>query len=236
LVCIHKTAYRKYNIAYMCLPPNSTDKLQPLDVGIFAPLKAAWRFVLAEYKSSNPLQVGVPKTEFPRLLNKTLLRANPGQHLPAAFRKCGLYPVDASKAMERIPSRDMDATESIKELLNSTLGEKLDQLRGTGRKEKAKARGKKIQVAPGKSYSAAVLDTDSEEEDEDEEGLDEVEVDSEGSEEQMAVRHKEKQKVDSENEEEEDDVENLLKEMSDVMCEAKGKGKNKSKGKGKAKV
>jgi hypothetical protein len=175
-------------------------------VGIFGPLKSSWRAILAEFKSENPLQVGVPKTAFPRLLKKTIERANPGQHMAAAFRKCGLFPVDPSKAMERIPSRDMDAPETIRELLNSTLGEKLDQLRGTGRKEKAKGRGKKIKVAPGKSYSAPLVD--SEEEDEDEEGLDEKEVDSEGS------------------DSDEDEVETLLKEMDE--CRGKGKGKAKA--------
>ncbi len=38
---------RQHNISFVCLPPNSTDKLQPLDVGVFAPLKAAWRKVLS---------------------------------------------------------------------------------------------------------------------------------------------------------------------------------------------
>jgi hypothetical protein len=69
-------------------------------------------------------------------LKRTIERANPGEHMAAAFRKFGLFPVDASKAMEKIPSRDMDAPETIRELLNSTQGEKLDQLGGTGRKEK----------------------------------------------------------------------------------------------------
>ncbi len=121
--------------------------------------------------------------------------------MAAAFRKCGLFPVDPSQAMERIPSRSMDAPENIRELLNSTLGEKLDQLRGTDRKEKAKGRGQKIKVDPGKSYSVPVVD--SEEEDEDEESLDEVEVDRD-----------------------KDEVETLLMEMDE--CRRKGKGKAKT--------
>jgi hypothetical protein len=48
---------REHNIEFVCLPPNSTDKLQPLDVGVFAPLKAAWRSVLTDYKNKNPKQV-----------------------------------------------------------------------------------------------------------------------------------------------------------------------------------
>jgi hypothetical protein len=61
-------ACRENNIAFVCLPANSTDKLQPLDVGIFAPLKNAWRKVLEDYKRKNPKEAGISKSEFPALL------------------------------------------------------------------------------------------------------------------------------------------------------------------------
>jgi hypothetical protein len=133
-------------------------------VGIFGPLKSAWRAVLKEYKDLNPSQAGIPKTDFPRLLEKTLKRADPGKHLPAAFEKCGLYPVNVDRAMERIPHKDMDCSDSIKELLNSSLGDKLDQLRGTAIKNKVKKRGKKItgKVPAGKSYSDMHVETEEE--------------------------------------------------------------------------
>jgi hypothetical protein len=101
-------ACRKNDIQFVCLPPNSTDKLQPLDVGVFGPLKAAWRSVLTAYKQQHPSQVGINKTDFPGLLNKLLEKAKPGQHLPAAFEKCGLYPVNRDRAVERIPHREME--------------------------------------------------------------------------------------------------------------------------------
>jgi hypothetical protein len=40
----------RYNIAYVCLPPNSTDKIQPLDVGVFGPMKHAWKKQLQAYR------------------------------------------------------------------------------------------------------------------------------------------------------------------------------------------
>ncbi len=80
-------ACRKNNIQFVCLPPNSTDKLQPLDVGVFGPLKAAWWSILTAYKQQHPSQVGINKTDFPGLLNKLLEKAKPGQHPPAAFEK-----------------------------------------------------------------------------------------------------------------------------------------------------
>ena len=33
---------RDHNIRLLCLPPNTTHLLQPLDVGLFAPLKKSW--------------------------------------------------------------------------------------------------------------------------------------------------------------------------------------------------
>jgi hypothetical protein len=97
--------------------------------------------------------VGIPKTEFPSLLAALLEKANPGKHLPAAFEKCGLYPLNVEKAVERIPSRRMTTdVPSTRDLLDSTLGERLEELRGVGKGEKPKQRGKKLKVAPGKSY------------------------------------------------------------------------------------
>jgi hypothetical protein len=39
---------KEKNISFICLPPNSTDKLQPLDVGYFGPLKNHWRNMLRD--------------------------------------------------------------------------------------------------------------------------------------------------------------------------------------------
>ncbi len=41
------------DIPFMCLPPNSTDKLLPLDRGVFGPLKVAWRKILTNFKAGN---------------------------------------------------------------------------------------------------------------------------------------------------------------------------------------
>jgi hypothetical protein len=119
-------ACKANDIAFVCLPPHSTDKLQPLDVGVFGPLKKVWREVLTNYKLKNPKEASIPKTEFPRLLNSVLAKADPGRHLPAAFLKCGLHPVSKEKAMERIPHRSMALdNDDMRDLMNSSLGERL---------------------------------------------------------------------------------------------------------------
>jgi hypothetical protein len=150
------------DISFVCLPPNSTDKLQPLDVGVFAPLKKSWRLVLSTFKKEYPKEVGIPKCVFPSLLKKLLDTCNPGQYLAAAFDRCGLYPINPSRGMERIPSRDMEEDEgTVRALLSATFGEKLEELRGVGDLEKKK-RGKKVTTAPGLSFTEQLESDDSE--------------------------------------------------------------------------
>ena len=159
-------------IEFVCLPPNSTDKLQPLDVGVFRSLKGGWRGVVTNYKEKNPKLCGIRKSDFPSLLADLLRRVNIGKHLPAAFKACGLCPLSLEKAVRRIPSRDMEtANETTRELLNSTLGETLEALRGLDA-PKNKPRGKKIKVPPGKSYCTNDEEEEREEEEEEEADFD----------------------------------------------------------------
>ena len=57
------------NVILLCLPPNTTHLLQPLDVGVFAPLKSAWRDILKRY-SVETAGVHVTKELFPSLIAK----------------------------------------------------------------------------------------------------------------------------------------------------------------------
>jgi len=184
-------ACRENQIEFVCLPPNSTDKLQPLDVTVFSPLKNFWRAALAAYKAKHPTICGISKTEFPSLLKQVLDQADLGRLLPVGFEKCGLLPVSVEKAWGRIPDKEMEVdTERMKELMDSTFGEKLEQLRGFTAAKAKVPRGKKI--PPGKSYCGP-NDTSS---DEDDLG---VQVDS-PAEEEVEV---------SDKEEEEEDIEDL---------------------------
>jgi len=145
-------ACKKYDIAFCCLPPNSTDKLQPLDVAIFGPLKEYWRQILRAYKAKYPNEAGINKKDFPALLKSVLEKAALGRHLPAGFEKCGLFPVSLAKAVERLPHREMEMEEE-EQLINDVFGERLEQLRGVdpeGRRRKG-PRGKKVD--PGKSFT-----------------------------------------------------------------------------------
>ena len=60
---------REKKVHIICLPPNTTHVLQPLDVGVYAPVKQAWRAVLREYKL-NTRASNVDKEVFPKLLSQ----------------------------------------------------------------------------------------------------------------------------------------------------------------------
>ena len=58
---------RANNAILQCLPLNTTHLLQPLDVGVFAPLKSAWKSILKRYKLETR-EERVNKEVFPSLI------------------------------------------------------------------------------------------------------------------------------------------------------------------------
>ena len=54
---------RESRVHLMCLPPHTTHILQPLDVGVYGPVKKAWRGILKAYKTRT-LGANVTKEEF----------------------------------------------------------------------------------------------------------------------------------------------------------------------------
>lgn len=64
--------YALHDIAFVCLPSNSTHIWQRLDVSFFRPMKTAWRKVLTEFQMKHPKVTSVPKDQFPSLLKKCL--------------------------------------------------------------------------------------------------------------------------------------------------------------------
>lgn len=73
---------KEHGIEFVCLPPNSTDKMQPLDVGIFGPMKSSWRKQLRKYQDQDPEAKLLKKTEFPAMLKELVEALNTKQHLP----------------------------------------------------------------------------------------------------------------------------------------------------------
>jgi hypothetical protein len=186
---------RENDIKFICLPPNSTDKMQPLDVGIFGPMKSAWRKQLKAYADLDPAAKLLKKTEFPRMVKELLDSLNPKEHLPKAFEKCGLVPLNRQKVLERLPSTV--GSQGIARHLDGALLRRLE-VRRFGEGTMKKPRGKKIPA--GQSYSA---ESDEEQVD-DEEEQEEADDDSDGEEGYVAVEGSEEEAVSQEEEEDEE--------------------------------
>lgn len=73
---------RMNNIEFVCLPPNATDKMQPLDVGVFGPMKNSWKKMLRNYRRQDPAAKLLQKTQFPRMLLELLETLVPEEILP----------------------------------------------------------------------------------------------------------------------------------------------------------
>ena len=71
------------------LPPHLTNLLQPLDVGVFKPMKAIWYSVVADHtrRERRP----ITKRDFPSLLSQVWRQYNE-ETGKGGFRKCGIYP------------------------------------------------------------------------------------------------------------------------------------------------
>ena len=83
-------ACKQNDIRFICLPPNATDFLQPLDVAFFGPLKREWRKILSAYKNDFPSESAVRKDKFPQLLKILIDRATATSdvNLQNGFKKC----------------------------------------------------------------------------------------------------------------------------------------------------
>ena len=155
-----------HNIKFVCLPPNSTDKLQPLDVGYFGPLKRKWREMLQMKKEADPSFNALNKREFPLNLKELIESIDAAKLMPPAFEKCGLFPVDQEKVLERLPSTE--TTEQITTNIDTALLKRLETSRyGDGHSQKrTRPKGKKVPA--GKCIRPDDIATSEEEEEQEE--------------------------------------------------------------------
>ena len=82
-------------ILLFCLPPNTTHVLQPLDVGVFGPVKSTWRRVLKLYKIRTRAS-NVTKEIFPSLIKQLWEKPISPDHLKNGFKSTGLFPFNST--------------------------------------------------------------------------------------------------------------------------------------------
>lgn len=97
---LHTSNFCKNNgIVLVALLPNSTHILQPMDVGVFRPLKSGWKTAVHDHRLQRVAAQEDPtlrKRDFARLLKTVIEKTISPQILQQAFRKCGLFPWDPS--------------------------------------------------------------------------------------------------------------------------------------------
>ena len=86
---VRKAAQEK--VIVFCLPPNTTHITQPLDKGVFGPLKVAWAEQCHRYIQLNPGKV-VTQYEFMDLFSRAWCKAMTVSNIMSAFRTTGVYP------------------------------------------------------------------------------------------------------------------------------------------------
>lgn len=137
------TLCEKHNIAFVCIPTNSTHMTQPLDVAFYAPLKKSWRGILDEWKKGlQKKSQTVTKEAFPGLLKKL--------HQHVTNNDTSEYPLNSLEVINRLPK--YNETDNVSENVSMAVIEMLKGLRN-GFSSQTKTKRRKIDVQPGKAFA-----------------------------------------------------------------------------------
>jgi len=150
------TAAVDNDIRFVCLLPNATHLLQPLDVAVFRGLKIEWRQILEIWRKEFRLKGSIPKNQFPTLLARLHARQKP-ENAIAGFRATGLCPLDKESVLKRMPqsNKDKGGEQQVKATFNAAIATMLEKhCSPDSGKKVVRTRGKKI--IPGKP----ILDED----------------------------------------------------------------------------
>lgn len=90
---------REAGVSIVCLPPHSTDKLQPLDVAFMFPLKTRYAKAIEHWLASNPNRI-VKKLQVSSLFCEAYLRAATLETAVNGFRKTGIHPFNSDNFQE----------------------------------------------------------------------------------------------------------------------------------------
>lgn len=148
------------NVAFVCLPPNSTHLTQPLDIAYFRPLKMKWKLALTAWKESEQGRKTqcLAKDQFPALLKKTMDELEPtiAQNLKSGFRKAGIYPINKHEILNRLPIQDR--TNVNVSLIGEVFLDRLKEKRMELSTPKNNRR-KKLAVPPGQSINPDAIES-----------------------------------------------------------------------------
>ena len=101
---------RANKIICLCLPPHSTHLLQPLDVGVFGPLKQNYKKVLS--KKTRFTIYNIDKTDFISLIQKARGQGITSRNIESAWRATRLIPYNPSVVFQKLSIHANDTSTS----------------------------------------------------------------------------------------------------------------------------
>ena len=125
-------------------------------------MKIAWRQTLNQWKNNtrNSRSSCVPKDQFPGLLNEMLqkMSANSAQNLKSGFQKCGLFPHNRDKVLQRLPNQQIEENVAVRELLSESFLENLRATRMQVTTTRPYRRRRRVNVPAGRGITGADLE------------------------------------------------------------------------------
>ena len=83
-----------HNIIILCLPPHTTHKLQPLDVGVFGPFQRAWLDRCDSIVELTGSETWMPKEDFIKEYMEVREQSFHPSTVVKAFKRNGAWPID----------------------------------------------------------------------------------------------------------------------------------------------
>ena len=150
---------------FVCLPPNATNMMQPLDVAVYGPMKKAWRAILTAWKEgAGRTRASLPKDKFPTLLSQLMTKLQPNikQNLQSGFRACGIAPLDRQQVLKKLPGQTTGNEGDTGATVSAAVIDMLDKLRYGDKEQGVRRTGTrgKVNVKPGQSVGAAASTSD----------------------------------------------------------------------------
>jgi hypothetical protein len=110
-----------HGIILLILPPHTTHRLQPLDVGLFQPLSTNYSLELDQLMNNGAGHVSMSKSFFFSMFKRAWDKAFTEDNIKTAFRRSGIWPTDGREILKSIsrpskssPEKAIDALKTPK--------------------------------------------------------------------------------------------------------------------------
>ena len=129
--------------------PNSTHLCQPLDLGVFGPLKRCWRALLNEWRREPCKKGTLPKSHFPLLLTN-LFNELEDENVVSGFRVTWICPLNEKKVLKRLNNLHDSIMESAMIFFDGSVVKVPQENLGVGNDPQKNATKKReIKIKPG---------------------------------------------------------------------------------------